>query len=44
MKEAEEAEMLEAFLESCERQERGDFRQYTWEGAEVFSAELGAHL
>lgn len=44
MKEAEEAEMLEAFLESCERNERGDFRQYTWEGEEVFSTELGAHL
>lgn len=44
MKEAEEDEMLEAFLESCERSERGDFRQYTWEGEEVFSTELGAHL
>lgn len=44
MKEAEEDEMLEAFIESCERNERGDWRRMSWEGEEVFSYESSSHL
>jgi hypothetical protein len=44
MKEAEEDEMLEAFVESCERSERGEWRKLSWEGEEVFSYESDSHL